>query len=230
MTHPTQDAAFLAQPHRRVKAASCVVLAALVFGAWTVLNNGDVPPETNEAGKHPIAVEADGARSIIVRKNGQKLWEFAAKKIEITADHSYATATGIEKGVLYKDGKPQWQLTAQNLKLDQRTNDVDARGGVSATGPNGLSVKTRRAVWKQQAERLVCPEVIDASMHGFKVSSGSASYESKTDELRCATSVTVTSSSATLKSPRAIAHPKQGIVSFEGGTDILIHKSALPQR
>lgn len=229
MTQPTQDAAFLAQSQRRVKAASCVVLALLaIAGARLALRNGDLEPET--PGTEKTAMEAEGVRSIIVRKDGKKLWEFSAKSSGISSDHAYAWANGVEKGILYKNEAPFWRLTAQNVKLDQRTKDVEAKGKVGAQGPNGLKVSTRRALWSELGERLHCPEPVEATMRGVKVSSASATYDLKRDELRCVSEVKVTSDAATVISPRAVAHVKKGIVSFGGGVVIRIRKRALLER
>ena len=221
-----QDAASVARRLRGAVAASAVC-GAVALAVWFAGRAEKVEPLSTP--RPAPMIEAENVRSIVVREGGRKVWEFAARRIEIDANQTYATAQNVTRGVLYGNGAPLWKLTARNVRLNQQTRDVDAGGGVHAQGPNGLNIATRRARWTHRATRLNCPEAVTATLPRLTIQTGAASYEAKTDALRCTQTVTVSSEFAELTSPRAVAHPKAQTVSFEGGVDILIHTRKIPQ-
>jgi LPS export ABC transporter protein LptC len=210
--------------HRAGTLACCFgVVGSLVW--WAVQ-----PPDEAELTlpeERPAAIEAENARSIVVREGGHKLWEFAAQHIAIRPEASRTTVENVYRGTLFRQGQPIWQLKAKRVSLNQVTKDVDAGGKVTANGPNGLRIETTRAVWKDRAKRLICPNPVVATMRGFTVQTESAVYDLTKDELRCNAIVTVTSKYGTMRSPSAVAHPKRRVVEFRGGIDMAIDPSQL---
>jgi hypothetical protein len=168
--------------------------------------------------------------SLIVRENGVKLWELAAKRIDIAGDHGGAIATGVNRAVLYRQGAPSWTLQAGSVRLSGSSHDVDATGGVSAVGPQKLRLATRCAVWRPGKGTIECAQPISATGRGMKITAGAAYYDMKREELRCTGSVSVTTAYGQLHSPQARAQFRRGLVRFNGGVDIVIHaRSGLPR-
>ena len=203
--------------------AAALGLAAV---SWWALRPS--PPSDKRGDNSLPVVEATGARSIVVRENGKKAWEFGAQRITIDADRIHARAEGIANGVIFRDGAPLWRMRAARVELDQLSRDVDARDAVASLASNGLRIESPRVVWKHAQKKLVCPEPIRATMNNVKVSAKAASYDAARGELRCASGVEVTSSFGTLSAPVAVASPSKRIVTFTGGVDILIRRDALP--
>lgn len=220
------DAASVSRRLRGAVAASCVC-AALALAAWFA-NRPEKLETPRDASEEPV-IEAENARSIVVRENGQKVWEFSARHIQVEAGQMFATAQDVSRGVLWSNGAPLWKLKAQHVQLNQRTRDVDASGAIQADGPHSLQVRTRHAIWTHRAATLTCPERIDATLPNVRIQSGAASYEAKSDTLRCLNDVSVESRAASLWSPRAVAHPKTQSIEFQGGVDIVIHTRQVSQ-
>ncbi|HEX8550553.1 MAG TPA: LPS export ABC transporter periplasmic protein LptC [Abditibacteriaceae bacterium] len=203
--------------------AAALGLAAVSWWALQPLpdnkkTNADTPP----------AIEATGARSIVVRENGRKAWEFAAQRITVDASRTRARADNVEKGVIFQNGKALWNLRATRVDLNQLTRDVDAKDAVASLAARGLRITTPRAIWKHSSKLLLCPQPLQAQMKNLDVKAQGASYNVARGELRCTSGVEVTSPFGTLSSPRATASPSTRTVTFQGGVDIVIRRSALP--
>jgi LPS export ABC transporter protein LptC len=203
--------------------AAALGLAAV---SWWALQ--PLPDSKKKSADTPPAIEATGARSIVVRENGQKAWEFAAQRITVDASRTHARADNVGKGVIFQNGKPLWNLRATRVDLNQLTRDVDAKDAVASLAARGLRITTPRAIWKHSSKTLQCPQPLQAQMKNLDVKAKSASYNVARGELSCTSGVEVTSPFGTLSSPRAIASPTKREVTFQGGVDILIRRSALP--
>lgn len=185
-------------------------------------------PQQKPGSKTAPAIDAHGARSIIVREDGHKAWEFSAKRITIAPNRILATVEGVENGVIFQGGKPLWKLTAARLDANQLTRDIQAHGAVASLAGQDLSIRTPRALWKHRQKTLLCPRETRATIKDVQVSTRSASYNVATDELRCAAGVEVSSRFGTISAPYATAFPKARRVEFGGGVDIVMRRAALP--
>ena len=200
-------------------------LLALAAVAWWAMQ--PQPPEKRDTAQTP-AVEARGARSIIVREGGRKAWEFSAKRITIAPNRILATIEGVQNGVIFQAGKPLWRLNATLLKANQLTRDIEAQNAVASLAKQDLRITTARALWKHRQKTLLCPLETRANTKDIQVSTRSASYNVARDELRCAGGVEVASRFGTIAAPHATAFPKSRRVEFGGGVEIVMRRSALP--
>lgn len=207
------------------------MVLAVILGSLSLLvlprlvrwlgDNGSVG--RTAAAAHTPSVVAEGAQSIVVRDpNGGKAWEFSADRITISSDKLYCTATDVRRGVLYRKGRPFLKLQARQVRLNQQTRDLIATGTVSASGPDGFSVRTERADWQHQVERLTCPDALHATIRGLKIDTKNAFYDARAGQLHCPQVVQVTAERATMKGSNAVADPKTRQVKFNQGVQISV--------
>jgi LPS export ABC transporter protein LptC len=201
--------------------ATLLAVAAIAWWSMQPLPQ----PETG-ANTEP-SIEARGARSIIVRDGGHKAWEFSADRITIAPDHVIASIENIGKGVIFQAGAPLWRLRAKRVEANQLTRDVQAQDAIASLVPQDLRIVAPRALWKHSEKTLLCPEAAQATMKNISVRAQTASYNTKSGELRCTRGVAVTSPFGTLSAPAATAYPKSRRVEFQGGVDIIMHRAAL---
>ncbi|MDF2441590.1 MAG: hypothetical protein JWN98_2574 [Abditibacteriota bacterium] len=174
------------------------------------------------------SLEAFGAQSIIVRDKGRKVWEFSADRITWSADHRFATATNLRRGVLFRDGKPFLTVSAARVVLNQESRNWEASGQLQASGPHGFSLSTQRATWSHQRERLSCPEAVQAKVRGMTIETRDIFYEAKTGQLKCPQPVQVRSAQAIIQGGRdVVADIRTRRVEFRSGVHITIKRSAL---
>jgi hypothetical protein len=203
--------------------AVVVALAAGVppFARW-VAQDAFVASDRKGAGEGSPPLQARGVRRILAREGGQVVWEFAAQRIVFSPDKRFATATGVSRGVYFREAKPYLRLSALRLRFDQHTRDWRASGDLHVSGPDGFELKTPQASWNQAAQRLDCPVPIEASLRGARISTANASYDAVKGELRSRDPVTVRSPRATLSGSPVVADVKKRIFTFNSGIDIEI--------
>lgn len=207
-----------------------VVLGVIFGGAAILAYPGFVRWLTDTGGSggrlvvtNAPSIVAEGAQSIVVRDaRGRKAWEFSAKRITLSPDRLYYTVTEVQRGILYRNGKPFLKLKAHQVRLNQQTRDLEATGTVSASGPDGLTVRSERADWKHQVQRLTCPDDVHASIRGLKIDTRAAYYEAKTGKLHCPQTVMIKSERATLQGANAVADTKTRRVEFNQAVHLAI--------
>lgn len=206
--------------HLALLAVSGVLLAA---GVQWVLQQ-DVEVKSPPAAPNLPTIEAEDVQRIVLREAGQKVWEFAARRITITPDRLYAVATGVHRAVYFRDHKPYLQLKAQHVRLNQQTRDMTATGAVGARGPDGFALQTRCAQWMHQQQRLLCPEAVQVQVRDLTVRTTGVVYNAREGQLRCPQRVEVTAPRAVLRGENAVADVKAQRVHMTGATEIIIDR------
>jgi hypothetical protein len=195
---------------------------------WRWLRDEDTPTSPASDPQSP-AVEATGAQSIVMREDGRKVWEFSAQRITISPDHRYATATGVQRGVMYRDNRPFIRMQATQVRMNQETRDWQAKGALKAQGPDGFSIQSPQAQWTHAKQQLQCPTNVQATLRGMKIATRQVVYDAGRSELRCPQPVEVTSPRATMKTQhgtQVVADIKRRRVEFQGGVEIVVRPPA----
>lgn len=203
-----------------------LVLAVIQSQRW-LLDYGE--KGASKSSDTPL-IEATGLQTFTVRENGQIAWTFSADRIVVSGDKLYATATGLRKGILYRDGKPFLQLQAQQVRLNQQTRDLDATGTVSAQGPDGLVVSTDHALWTHRLKRLDCPNNVRATLRGLTFTTRRVFYDANQGKLHCPQPYKVEGSGVTLSGAGAVADTKTQIIRSRGTGEIVIRPSTFSKR
>ena len=156
-------------------------------------------------------------------EQGHKVWEFTAKKVTISADHQFCTATDVRNATLYRNGQPYLKLAAQQVRLNEITKDMEAMGTVRASGPDGFSVRTERANWTQVTQRLDCPGPVHATLQHVSFDTNTVFYDAKLRQLHCPQMVDVASVWGKLRGANIIADAKTPHrINFQQGAHIAI--------
>lgn len=201
--------------------AALLGLAGITW--WAMQPLPPPPPIQNTA----PAIEARGARSIIVREGGHKAWEFSADRITIAPNRIRASIDDMGNGTIFQAGRPLWHLRAKHIEANQLTRDLQVQDAVASLTTYNLRITTPRAQWQHQKKKLVCPGETRATMKNIRVRASAATYDTASGELRCTKGVAVSSPYGTLSAPSARAYPQWRRVEFQGGVDIVMHRAAL---
>ncbi|MBW3635412.1 MAG: LPS export ABC transporter periplasmic protein LptC [Armatimonadetes bacterium] len=177
---------------------------------------------------NPVSVKSDepsvqikNLESFLVRRDGLPLWEISAQNVSVAADGLTTTATRIGRGILYRDGKPFLNLAAPRLRFFRTTNDLEASGGVTATGPNGFGFQTPRALWKNREKTVACPQPVKAQLRGLHFATPNLSYDWDKGVLNCPQSVEVIGRGVVLRGQKLGATLKTRQVRLEGGVEMI---------
>lgn len=169
------------------------------------------------------SVVAEGAQRIVVRDTaGRKAWEFAARRIVVSPDKVYCTATDVSRAVVYRDGRPFLKLKAQQVRLNQQTRDLEATGTVDASGPDGLTVRTQHATWAHETQRLTCPGDVRATLRGMTITTKAALYDVRAGKLHCPQAIHVTAHHAHFEATNVVADTKTSKITFNQGVHLAI--------
>ncbi len=130
----------------------------------------------------PMVVEGT---SQTVRKDGKRLWQFDAARIELSPDGSQTLAHGVTNGILFRDDKPILHLTAPLVRLENASNNVEASGGVHAAGDGQFEVTAPLVRWNYKGKLLSCPLPVQAKLREFTFSAPRLDYRWDTGALTC---------------------------------------------
>ena len=239
-----------------VWSGAALLLAAAGSAIWFWPD--DEKGQVKSGATPPPAVAVDGVKRFTVRDEGKIVWQLAAKRITVSADHSSVMAEEARDGVYFRDGKPYLRWRAQQLKLTLATRDAQADGNVEARGQRGFSLRCAQAKWSNirkelssevpvrvtldgaifdapqmvyatQSDLLRCQRGASAKANGLAVKAGSVEFALHDGTLRCAGGVFVEATGATLRGGSATVDTRKRFVTLSGGVEIrAISASAAP--
>ena len=197
-------------------------LGTLVFGVWWIIEwaNTDPPDAPITSGDAPT-IRMENLRSFVARKNGKKLWQLAAREILVAPDKSYTDARGVSRGVFFRDDHPFLHLSAQKVRLWNQTNDLEATGTVSVTGPQKFFFRTQSARWNNAQKRIVCPKPVRASLRGLDFQTPTLFYNWDAGDFYCPKPAQVSGEGLSLKAGTVKASTKTRIVTLGGGAELV---------
>lgn len=204
------------------------VVALSVVGVivWWGFRDDEISPVAPEP-VPPIIVEKTRQ---IVRKDGHRLWQFDARKIELSPDGSQTLAHNVSNGVLFKEDKPILRLSAPLVHLENNSNNVDANGGVKASGNNRFSISSRMVRWNYQRKVLACPTAVKANLRDFSFDAPYLQYKWDTGALTCDSPVELQAPGVRLGAKRLKASTNNRLIELEGDVRLTFYpKTARPK-
>lgn len=107
--------------------------------------------------------------TLVGRANGQKVWSFRAKTIDVSKDRRQATFRGVARGELLEKGKKIADLSADAVTYNTFTRDVQVPGVARFELVDGPSFKVRNVQWDAAESKLICHGGVDASLAGSEL-------------------------------------------------------------
>lgn len=104
-------------------------------------------------------------------QRGNKLgWRFVADSSDISTDGQMTTYHHVRQAAYYLNGKPAYELTADQVSLDLRSQNYTATGKVHvwSVRPHDLSdLRSDYVVWNNPLQMLSCPGEVHVKYKGF---------------------------------------------------------------
>ena len=126
-----------------MKKTSYLAVAAtalfLLFGMWYFLREEPLPvkqPNAEQASQAAIPGITFSGNSIIEEKDGKKLWDLKADKIEVSPDSKQITLFRLT-GLYYQSPTEVITITSQEAVMDTKTNNLVMKGEVKAVSSGG---------------------------------------------------------------------------------------------
>ncbi|RYG65997.1 LPS export ABC transporter periplasmic protein LptC [bacterium] len=202
--------------------ATCVAAGVWL---WQWVSTDDQGAPVTETSVEP-SLQIENLQSFLVRRDGKPLWEISARRVAVSADRQSTQASKVEKGTLFRDGKPFINLSANNVFLSNVTNDLEATGGVKASGPNGFSFETTKAFWKSRTQIVDCPKPVTANLKGLIFETKNLRYNWEKGVLTCPDPVEVRAPGAVLRGKNMEVSLKTRQVKLSGGVEMVFNPNS----
>lgn len=130
------------------------------------------------------ALPAAAQRNIVLHKvqgqgqHGTKLgWTFDADWTELSIDGATTTYHQVRGGTYYRDDRPIYKMTADEVTLDNRTLAYAAKNvHIWSVGSAQLSdLQTSAAVWNNGPQVLLCPQTVHLVYKGATMTTSTLS-------------------------------------------------------
>jgi len=202
------------------------VIVAVLLGRWAWRDDEMAPapqaPQPSFIMEHP---------SLTARENGAKLWQFDAAQIEPSPDGSQTFAHHVSNGVLFRGDKPILHLSADSVRLNNTSKDVEATGGVKASGNDQFSVASTIVRWNYARKLLLCPAKVEAKLRDWTFVAPNLNFNWQSGELACNSPVELQAPGVRMKATSLIASTKNRHLQLGGGTEMSFDVSKVrPQK
>ena len=107
-----------------------------------------VQPQAEESAKMLYS-----GNTLVQEKNGKKIWELTAEKIEVDTQSKNVQLKSV-KGIFYQDNGGKLELTAPLAAMDNETKDVILQGRVEAIGEEGTSFSAQEIKWLDKEQKI----------------------------------------------------------------------------
>lgn len=143
------------------------VIALVLVAGYFLVTALLTPDLTNPAGQQQIQMH----QIIGQGERGTQLgWRFVADSSELSTDGQVTTYHGVRRGTYYLKGKPAYELTADQVTLDMRSQNYTATGAVHvwSVRPRDLSnLVTQTVLWNNPLQTLTCPSQVRVRYKGY---------------------------------------------------------------
>ena len=140
--------------------------------------------EEQRAGDLSSPLKVEGLTSFVVRKDGQKYWAVAADSAQVVEGGNAWLASGVSKGVLFRDDQPWITMSAPRVRYSNVSKNLDAVGGVKARGPENFSFETPQARWLEQKKLVEIPGAVRAHLREMEFAMPNLGYQWEKGELQ----------------------------------------------
>ncbi len=196
---------------RRLWGLGIVMVIALI-ATWGFRDDAISPV----APKPESPLVAEKTRQV-VRKDGKRLWQFDASKIELSPDGSQTFAHNVSNGILFRDDKPFIFLSAPLVHLENNSNNLEGSGGVSASTGERFAVSSQKVRWNTEQKRLTWPTPVRAQLRDFTFDAPYLSYKWDTGALSCDAPVELRAEGVRLKGNHLKASTQTKVLELGGG-------------
>ncbi len=177
------------------------------------------PAKTKQTYVSPLQIE--NLRSFTIRKDGQKVWEIAAQKVALSDKGDQTIAQNVSKATFFREGQPFLHLKAPHLRLSNLTNNLEATGGVFASGPDQFSFNTPLVRWLNKNKLVQCPQNVRATLRAFEFDAPDLIYSWNSGEVLCKQQVELRTEGAVLRSNMLKANVKSRKIELGGGVELV---------
>ncbi|MCE5287310.1 MAG: LPS export ABC transporter periplasmic protein LptC [Pelosinus sp.] len=127
------------------------LLAGMIY--YFIKDEPIIPkPDKQEAPSSSANTLSYVGSTIVEEKDGKRLWELTADKIELDPDTQNASLTNI-KGVFYKENGQKIDLTAMHGLVNNKTHDIDLDGDVKAVSSDA-AFSAQKAKWVNDQQHM----------------------------------------------------------------------------
>lgn len=116
--------------------------------------------------------------SIVLRHKGLKQAEIQARRVTVSADLSSAQFTDITHARIYDAGDVALDVSAREIVMDRRTNDLQIHGPVIVTSPLGYRLTAPEARWHHALQQVIFPSGVHISLRNEEITAGSLVLDS----------------------------------------------------
>lgn len=137
-----------------------------------------VPPAAPTGAAPPQVSLGLREGAIVLRHKGVKQAEIHARRVTVSADLHFARLTDITRATIYDKGGPAIELSAREIVMDRRTNDLEIRGPVVVTTTQGHRLAAPAARWNHALQQVVFPQGVVITREGDEIRAGSLVIDS----------------------------------------------------
>lgn len=197
-----------------------LVLALAGWGALNLWNwvTTESPAEQS-AGDFSSPLVVEGLKSFLVRRDdGQKHWEVAADSARVVDNGDAWLALKVSKAVLFRDDHPWITMTAPRVRYSNLSKNLDAVGGVKASGPENFSFETPQARWLDLKKLVEIPGKVNARLRDMEFAAPNLTYQWEKGDLQSPGPVEVRVKGGVLRGAQMTANINTRQVNF--GRDV----------
>lgn len=132
-------------------------------------------------------------------------WELSADRVEVGRRQGVTVMKGLRRAALMREGRPEVEVSAREVRLDDRTRDLTLGGGVTLRTAAGLEVKARALRWIAQQDRLQSEGPAEMRLDEARLTTPLAIYDAAAKRLICPRGIRVVSPNSTLQANRLVA-------------------------
>ena len=151
------------------------------FNLWNWVTTESV--EEQRAGDSSSPIKIEGLKSFMVRKDDRKHWEVAADSAQVVDNGDAWLALRVTKAVLFREDQPWILMSAPRVRLSNLSKNLDAVGGVKASGPDGFTFETPQARWLDAKKLVEIPGEVRASLREMEFAAPNLFYQWEKGEL-----------------------------------------------
>lgn len=181
-----------------------------------------VGDEDGGAGGVPPALEFTGSE-LVGWFRGQKQWALKARSVEVVDESERSRLTGIQEGVIYREGKPYLGFSSAKGEWNPATGSLELSGGIQVTLEGRPVFRTELLRWDGAREKLIIPGRVELSWEGRELSADYLEGDLKRQTLVATGNVRLQDSGQSLEAQRVTIDLASGQVRAEGTARLVVN-------
>jgi len=132
-------------------------------------------------------------------------WELSADQVEVGSGRRVTVMKDLRRAALMRGGKPEVEVSARQVRVDNETHDLELAGGVTLRTAAGLEVKAAALRWIARLDRLQSDGPAQMRLGEARLDTPLAIYDAVGKRLVCPRGIRVVSPASTLRADRLVA-------------------------